>query len=233
MHRAEKSLSVLNEENRRSTLIRRPRSITIQDSFASTHNFTDTVSSLLKAPETTTASTAPATPPQAVFTTNPKCIYKSQSHAYWAGRFMALHDQYHTQSFNSAVNDEKLLQSFMRPDRPTSTSKLSTKLLKTRLSTSSFDFQNFAHCSDPPGGNQAMHNDEIRRCKRVFYTLQSLCVTPEAKNSLRGFQLRFAREKKMEAVLPDGGTMELEKRKPWNRLSMRRSSTVDCLGETF
>lgn len=78
-----------------------------------------------------------------------------------------------------------------------------------------------------------MHNDEVRRCKRVFYTLQSLCVTAEAKNSLWGFQLRFARERKMEAVLPDGGTMEPEKRKPWTRLSRRRSGTPDSLGETF
>ena len=233
MHRAEKSLSVLNEENRRSTITGRPRSITVHDSSASTHNFTETVPSLLKAPETTTASTTPATPPQAVFTTNPKCLYTSQSHAYWAGRFTALHDQYHTQSFNSAVNDEKLLQSFMRSDRPTGTSKLSTKLLKTQLSASTSDFQNFAHCSELPGGNQAMYNDEVRRCKRVFYTLQSLCVTPEAKGSLWGFQLRFARERKMEAVLPDGGTMEPEKRKPWTRLSMIRSGTVDSLGETF
>ncbi len=78
-----------------------------------------------------------------------------------------------------------------------------------------------------------MDNDEVRRCKRVFYTLQSLCVSPDAKNSLWGFQLRFARERKMEAVLPDGGTMEPEKRKSWKRLSMRRNGTVDCLGETF
>lgn len=77
-----------------------------------------------------------------------------------------------------------------------------------------------------------MYNDEVRRCKRVFYTLQSLCVTVEAKNSLWGFQLRFARERKMEAVLPDGGTMESEKPRAWTRLS-KRSGTVDSLGETF
>jgi hypothetical protein len=80
----------------------------------------------------------------------------------------------------------------------------------------------------------AIESDEVRRYKRVFYTLQSLCVTVEAKRSLWGFQLRFARERKMEACLSDGATMEPEKMRPWMKLANRKNSmTSSSLGETF
>ena len=71
----------------------------------------------------------------------------------------------------------------------------------------------------------------------MFYTLQGLCVTAEAKNSLWGFQLRFARDRQMEACLPNGGTMEPEKGlRPWTKLATRkRGNTASSggLGETF
>jgi hypothetical protein len=233
VHRAERSLSMLNEENRRSTYgSGRPRSITTRDNLATTHHFTDTVSSLIRASETTTTTTNPTTPPKAVFTTNPRCVYTSQPHAYWAGRFMALHDQYHSQMLYATLNDQKLFQAFIRPSKDT------PKLFKTEVNhtLTNSDVINSSRCSSPATCNQAIYNDEVRRCKQVFYTLQSLCVTVEAKKSLWGFQLRFARERRMETCLPDGGTMEPDKGlRPWTRVAnMARSNTVDSgLGETF
>ena len=69
-----------------------------------------------------------------------------------------------------------------------------------------------AQTSEPP--MSAIESDEFRRYKRVFYTLQSPCVTVEAKRSLWGFQLRFERERNMEACLSDGVIMEPEKTRP-------------------
>jgi hypothetical protein len=133
---------------------------------------------------------------------------------------------------HATLNDEKLFQAFIRP------SKNTPKLFKTEVNhiLTNSDPINHPRCSSPPASNQEIYNDEVRRCKRVFYTLQSLCVTVEAKKSLWGFQLRFARERKMEACLPDGGTMEPDKGlRSWTRVAnMARSNTVDSgLGETF
>ena len=69
----------------------------------------------------------------------------------------------------------------------------------------------------------------------MFYTLQSLCVTNEAKQSLWDFQLRFARERKMEACLPDGGKMEPSHGIRWTRIAHLKNFRRDDsgLGETF
>ena len=230
MHRAERSLSLLNEENRRNTHGGgRPRSITTRDRLTTKYSFSKSVSSLIQTSGPTTASTAPATPPQALFTTNPRCIYNAQPHAYWAGRFTSLHDQYHTQMLGDTVNDEKLLTYFLNPPKD------ETKLRQREEHTASSGTTFYVPDSGPP--DTAIRQDEIRRCKRVFYTLQGLCVTAEAKNSLWGFQLRFARDRQMEACLPNGGTMEPEKGfRPWTKLATRkRGNTASSggLGETF
>jgi len=222
--RAERSLSMLNQDISPNAYVDgRPRSISTRDSLTTTHTFATTVSSLLRTVEPITAATDPATPPKAVFTTNPRCIYTSQPHSYWAGRFTSLHDQYHSQMLLSTINDEKLLQSFVRPSNHA-----------TKLRHKDVNSENTIHVQKAEPPTSAIESDEVRRCKRVFYTLQSLCVTVEAKRSLWGFQLRFARERRMEACLPDGGTMEPEKARTWTRFSnRRRSMTSASLGETF
>jgi hypothetical protein len=222
--RAERSLSILNQElTPNSSTHERAGSVSTRDIFPTSHSFATTVSSLLRASEPTTAVADPSTPPKAVFTTNPRCIYTSQPHAYWAGRFTSLHDQYHSQMLHTTINDEKLLQSFVRPPN-------NPKKVRQKDVVSENVIQ--AQTSEPP--ISAIESDEVRRCKRVFYTLQSLCVTVEAKRSLWGFQLRFARERKMEACLPDGATMEPEKTRPWTKLSSRgKSMTSGSIGETF
>ncbi|KAE9377281.1 hypothetical protein N431DRAFT_463057 [Stipitochalara longipes BDJ] len=225
--RAERSLSVLNQENRRNTYSSaRPRPITTRDSLATTHEFRKSVSSLIQASAATTAPTEPASPPKALFTTNPRCIYTTQPDAFWAGRFSVLHDQFHNQMLASAINGPKIRQQFQRPD---------SKLQKKEKESTKSSTRDLEHDSPTGDDEEAIRHDEVRRCKRVFYTLQSLCVTDEAKHSLWGFQLRFARLRKMEACLPDGGTMEPVKGSPWTRLTHRKKSHHDDggLGETF
>jgi hypothetical protein len=43
--------------------------------------------------------------------------------------------------------------------------------------------------------------------KHVFRDLEALCVTTEAKKSLWEWQLTYARQEKIEALLPTGGRM--------------------------
>jgi hypothetical protein len=233
-HRAQHSLSVLNEVNKRNTSgSGRPQTTTAKEDLATKNSFSKSASSFIQASGPTTASTAPATPPQALFTTNPRCIYNAQPHAYWAGRFTSLHDQYHTQMLDDIVNDEKLLTYFLNPPKGDNKLRQREGQREERIASSGTVF--YVRGGGPP--DAATRQDEIRRCKRVFYTLQGLCVTPEAKNSLWGFQLRFARERQMEACLPNGGTLEPEKGlKPWTRLANRRRSNTTSssgLGETF
>ncbi|KAN0117745.1 hypothetical protein V8E51_003722 [Hyaloscypha variabilis] len=221
-HRAERSLSVLNQENRRNTHGGvRPRTTTTREKVVTPREFRNSVSSLIQASSATTASTHPASPPKALFTTNPRYIYTAQPHTYWAGRFMSLHDQFHTQMLASAINSLDTRPPFKRPD---------SKLKKQKSKRSSPEDPE--RDSSSRNEEEAMRHDEVRRCKRVFYTLQSLCVTDEAKHSLWGFQLRFARSRKMEACLPDGGAMEDVKESSWMRLTHRKKIYGD-LGETF
>jgi hypothetical protein len=124
----------------------------------------------------------------------------------------------------TTIKDDKLLQSFVGPP------KQATKKVRQKDVVS----ENVIPTQTSEAPISAIESDEVRRCKRVFYTLQSFCVTVEAKRSLWGFQLRFARERKMEACLPDGATMELEKVRPWTKLSSRKNSiSSGILGETF
>jgi hypothetical protein len=253
-HRAEQSLSVLNDENKRNSYGGgRPRATTTRDSLLATYAFTESASMRLKSfttknslptphtytesaalrpriSEATIAPTVTTTPPKPILTANPRCIYNAQSNSYWAGRFTALDDQYHTQMLYATLNDDKLLKSLLQSSNTT------TKILQSELSNSSTGTTSFVDDSPPAKVVSALEWEDIRRFKRVFYTLQSLCVTEESKKSLWDFQLKFARERKIEACLPDGGTMDPTKpSKPWNRMDRSRSMTVgaNTLGETF
>ncbi|KAK3381739.1 hypothetical protein B0H63DRAFT_546388 [Podospora didyma] len=54
---------------------------------------------------------------------------------------------------------------------------------------------------------EALTNDDSR-CRRVFVHLEALCVTDEARQSLREWQQDYARRTKREVLLPRGGTMD-------------------------
>ncbi|KAI9683084.1 MAG: hypothetical protein M1829_005875 [Trizodia sp. TS-e1964] len=56
--------------------------------------------------------------------------------------------------------------------------------------------------------NTGKSNLEEKRIRRVFAHLDSLCLTDEARLSLRDFQEQYARCHHMSAVLPAGGTMK-------------------------
>lgn len=50
--------------------------------------------------------------------------------------------------------------------------------------------------------------EEERRNRRVFLHLEALCLTSEARRSLKAFQTIFARKIGAEYLLPAGATME-------------------------
>jgi hypothetical protein len=59
--------------------------------------------------------------------------------------------------------------------------------------------------------NAFMTEDGERRIKRVLLHLGGLCLTTEAKRSLWGWQLAFARHERNEKLLPVGGKMTDER----------------------
>jgi hypothetical protein len=101
--------------------------------------------------------------------------------AYWLGRYVALHDRfrsdYLTASFLSSPSKRAYWTSI--PDDVPSTD-----------------------CE--PASNS---RGEERLSKRVFTHLDALCVTSEARKSLKAFQQAYARKVDCEALLPLGGSM--------------------------
>lgn len=59
----------------------------------------------------------------------------------------------------------------------------------------------------PPSSSGNADHDQDVQCRRVFDELETLCVTPEARESLWAWQQSYARRLRRPKLLPDGGSM--------------------------
>jgi len=100
---------------------------------------------------------------------------------YWLGRYLALHDRFR--------ND------YLRPSLLSSPSK--------RAYWTSTPDDSPSTESEPSSSSRG----EERLSKRVFTHLDALCITSEARKSLKAFQQAYARKFDCEALLPLGGCM--------------------------
>ncbi|KAI6586142.1 hypothetical protein MCOR14_007149 [Pyricularia oryzae] len=166
-------------------------------------------------------------------TSNPRLVAHAQPTSYWAGRFLSLHDRFHSEvlspsnlemmvkaqaSLSTLENESRkpalqrttVTSSSTLPDisLPIMPRKFSTNLpLSSSTILPSTETLAENH-NDESISKAALLEDEENRCRRIFLHLESLCLTREARASLHTFQQLYARKMRRPGLLPDGGTME-------------------------
>jgi hypothetical protein len=203
-----RTMSVLRElktsVSRPSLAVRSANATNAEDSAPKKSSpLTDTVtpnSSWLRLPRTSSSSVVHSSQ-SCTPEPHPWQITTAQSSQYWSGRFMALRDRYlaenlgpeHLHEHLQAHNQLSYKQQPPSHQRPTHLS----------LSTTTSALGSFASTPMPRPAD-----DKDSRCRRIFAHLDSLCVSSEAKRSLRDWQQSYARQHGRSALLPQGGSME-------------------------
>lgn len=127
--------------------------------------------------------------PLPTFTTNVRQISTAQPPSYWVGRYVALHDRFRSEILTPTYLDSSKLRTWCQeaPDVPD-------------------DFpedQPYPTLHD----QTEYERDAEKLARRVFVHLEALCLTNEARKSLKAFQQAYARQVDCEALLPIGGCM--------------------------
>ncbi|KAF3761677.1 hypothetical protein M406DRAFT_74624 [Cryphonectria parasitica EP155] len=155
------------------------------------------------------------------FSPDPCIVYEAQSSAYWAGRFMSLHDRFQSEvlspkSMQSLISTHsQRMQDVSQRSQQARVSNARYTRLNTRLppsATSAAILQqtsgNMANAIANADAALLLDDDEL--CKRVFVHLEAFCATDEARQSLRTWQQDYARKTGRKKLQPrDGITEEL------------------------
>ncbi|CAJ2504823.1 Uu.00g122170.m01.CDS01 [Anthostomella pinea] len=165
---------------------------------------------------------------------NPRQIHIAQESAYWTGRFMALQDRFHSelllpQNLTTLVNAHAE-RSLLPDSQPTFADSLATssttaciqqgqgqKPTRKHQHTQSTSTVGSIH-NRASAEAAALLSDEDNRSRRIFFHLEALCTSNEARRSLHSWQQTYARRMGKESLLPRGGCMEdkeREKEKGW------------------
>ena len=145
----------------------------------------------------------------------PGQVDTAQPSAYWTGRFVALHDRFSTEHMN-----------YVMPNVSTPPSTPSSSGYLRRASHASRDSDVNSY-SDPPNHLQ----NDIDLCRRVFTHLASMCVTGEARQSLRRWQEDYARRRNRPQLLPEG--CAVQNKGIVSRLFGSRARQPDRMGQAF
>lgn len=154
---------------------------------------------------------------------DPCFVHEAQPSAYWAGRFMSLHDKFQSESLDPR-NMQSLIVAHSHREAASSQQR---KLSHQQGHLQEF-YHNRHHARLPPsatseailqqsGGNMTnvvtqadvtLLLDEDERCRRVFVHLEAFCATDEARRSLRLWQQDYARKTGRKKLLPKGAMMQ-------------------------
>lgn len=154
---------------------------------------------------------------------DPHLVYDAQPSAYWTGRFMALRDRLQTESLSPNHAQSRLR---VRKERPATANQQECECrhLQTDNKIRRHDVRFNTRLPSPITGtatvqqlpnehghglaNAALALDDDEKCLGVFVHLEALCVTDEARKSLRLWQQDFARKMGRKKLLPEGGSLE-------------------------
>lgn len=154
---------------------------------------------------------------------DPCLIYTEQPSAYWTGRFLSLHDKLQSEcltheNLQSLLNmQSKRAVARNQQRQPQLPQDARYSRYNTRLPPSATSAAILQQTSGVDTSTQSLSTetvdaalllDDEERCRRVFITLESFCVTDEARKSLLAWQQEFARKTGRKKLLPKGGTME-------------------------
>ncbi|EJT78691.1 hypothetical protein GGTG_03790 [Gaeumannomyces tritici R3-111a-1] len=158
------------------------------------------------------ADSGPVAPP----TLNHRLVTTAMPDSYWAGRFLGLHDRFHSEllgpnNLEIMVNAHASLSALPNQDG-TGEQKLAHRAACMKPSATSSDI---VHRPRAISGSKKAQTrdaerleDEDNRSRRVFLHLETMCITREARGSLQAFQQEYARKMKRPGLLPQGGSME-------------------------
>lgn len=145
----------------------------------------------------------------------PGQVDTAQPSAYWTGRFVALHDRFSTEHMSHVMPNVST---------PPSTPSSSGYLRRASQASRDSDVNSY---SDPPNHLQ----NDIDLCRRVFSHLTSMCVTGEARQSLRRWQEDYARRRNRPQLLPEG--CAVQNKGIVSRLFGSRARQPDRMGQAF
>ncbi|KAI0505196.1 hypothetical protein F5B22DRAFT_661744 [Xylaria bambusicola] len=167
--------------------------------------------------QSTSSTSSQALPSPGLNAPGPGQIHTAQSSAYWAGRFMALQDRFQSETLQSEnltalanAHAERSMIGSIQPNNlsysattncitPATCPKTTTSRVpppKFRRSTTTNNMKHTTALPIPPRSSHetaaAQLAAEDARCQRIFAYLESLCVTSEARGSLRHWQKCYA-----------------------------------------
>lgn len=154
--------------------------------------------------------------PVAPLALNHRLITTAMPDSYWAGRFLALHDRFHSEllgpkNLEIMVNAHASLSALPNQDG-TAEQKLTYKAACMKPSATSSDVVHRPRVTSESKKAQIrdaeLLEDEDNRCRRVFLHLETMCLSKEARGSLQAFQQEYARKMKRPGLLPQCGSME-------------------------
>ncbi|KAM0322536.1 hypothetical protein ACHAQA_009383 [Verticillium albo-atrum] len=158
-----------------------------------------------KAPTPSPPPSPPSLPDVLPRTPSLQDITSAHPSAYWAGRFLALHDRFKSDANLTEAPLRTLLAQAPARDAPrpglmhsNTTAALTTLTAYQPGSVRSGIFGD---------GTASGLTDDESIAIAVFTRLAELCVTPEARESLREWQLAYARKTGQSKLLPSGAAM--------------------------
>ncbi|KAM0277641.1 hypothetical protein ACHAQH_005669 [Verticillium albo-atrum] len=132
---------------------------------------------------------------------SPNDVTTAQSSAYWAGRFLALHDRY--------KSDANLTEAPLRTLLAQAPGRIATRpgLTSSNTTVGLTTLSAYQPSSIRSLSSGRTHADDDTIALAVFCRLMEQCVTAEARESLAEWQLGYARKVGNAKLLPVGKTM--------------------------
>ncbi|CRK17617.1 hypothetical protein BN1723_016548, partial [Verticillium longisporum] len=178
------------------------RTSLVSDRKASSSSKASVPSVRTASPAVSTLTPFPVLPEEPPVSSQPNDVTSAQPSAYWSGRYLALHDRYKSEANLTEAPMRTLLA--QTPNRITPRSGLTQSNTTVGLTT----LTSFQQTSIPSVATGRTYVDDEPIAISVFRRLEELCTTPEARESLRAWQLSYARKINCVKLLPPGETMD-------------------------
>lgn len=125
--------------------------------------------------------------------------------AYWSGRFMTLYDRYLNESLTDIFLDDTKVNDPIKFER---LDPHVPELIPSPMERSQIEYSGNGRPNQPKTSSEKDDGeDDTPVCLQSFAQLEAMCLTNDARKSLRAFQQAYARKERREALLPLGGTM--------------------------
>lgn len=169
---------------------------------------------LTRTGEPTVSISSSSHPPVPTFTTSIRQIHTAQENAYWSGRFRTLVSQLQQQVLEATIINPKILAKYIpkawderRARFINYVNRISKVTGRPEPEVDLYRQKQEWERKSQDAVEDLMEEEEEEQIVKVLRTLETLCVTTEAKRSFWSWQLTYARAHQNEKYLPVGGRM--------------------------